>query len=225
MLCISVSTHLLYLQVKETGNGDSSEWDFKDTETILHDLADRRVRRFNKGIRSFVTLIAFSPPVWLVGRSIDRSMCFLVFFEFNDDSSSIRIEFHRYIQSTFKSHPSLISIVQRCVLCVVLFAHATELANERTKERKNGFPERQVGRDGIEINTATSMHRESYREAGRPFIMGFRELASNYRPDSYPSGCLLVVVVATTDVDNSWWNIFCSFFSFSKKRGRPIWIM
>lgn len=35
------------MQVKEATN--SSEWDFKDAETSLNDLSERRVRRFNKG--------------------------------------------------------------------------------------------------------------------------------------------------------------------------------
>jgi hypothetical protein len=40
---------MLALQVRETDSADDGQWEVKDADAILHDLADRRGRRVNKG--------------------------------------------------------------------------------------------------------------------------------------------------------------------------------
>ena len=42
---------MLALQVRETDSADDGQWEVKDADAILHDLADRRGRRVNKGTK------------------------------------------------------------------------------------------------------------------------------------------------------------------------------
>ena len=45
---------MLALQVRETDSADDGQWEVKDADAILHDLADRRGRRVNKGNNLYI---------------------------------------------------------------------------------------------------------------------------------------------------------------------------
>ena len=45
---------MLALQVRETDSADDGQWEVKDADAILHDLADRRGRRVNKGKNLYI---------------------------------------------------------------------------------------------------------------------------------------------------------------------------